>query len=134
MAINFNKAFGVHVNALTLRSERSNILANNIANADTPGFQARDIDFHQVLKSMSGAQGSDLSVKATSNGHATGLLTGGSINGLKYRTPTQPSIDGNTVDIQKERAEFARNTLEFKTSFMFVNGTIKGLMTAIKGE
>ena len=134
MAINFDKAFGVHVNALELRSERSNILANNIANADTPGYKSRDIDFHQVLESMSGEQGSDLSMKTTSSGHATGLLTGESINGLKYRTQTQPSIDGNTVDLQKERAEFTRNTLEFNSSFTFVNGTIKGLMKAIRGE
>ena len=134
MAISFDKAFGVHAEALTLRSERANILASNIANADTPGYKARDIDFHQVLKSMTSQQGGSLPMASTSNGHANGLLSADSINGLQYRSNLQPSIDGNTVDLQKERVEFTRNTMEFNTSFTMVNGKIRGLMTAIRGE
>ncbi|MBL4763595.1 MAG: flagellar basal body rod protein FlgB [Gammaproteobacteria bacterium] len=134
MAINFDNAFGVHAQALTLRSERANILASNIANADTPGYKARDIDFHQVLKSMTGQQGGNLSQSTSSNGHTNGLLNADSINGLQYRPETQPSIDGNTVDLQKERTEFARNTMEFNTSFTLLNGRIRGLMTAIRGD
>lgn len=134
MAISFDKAFGVHDDALTLRSERANVLANNIANADTPGYQARDLDFHQVLKSMSGQKGGSLPLTSTSNSHANGLLNADSINGLQYRATDQPSIDGNTVDLQKERTEFTRNTMEFNTSFTFVNSKIRGLMNAIRGE
>ncbi|OUS29706.1 flagellar basal-body rod protein FlgB [Gammaproteobacteria bacterium 45_16_T64] len=134
MAINFDKAFGVHEHALTLRAERANILANNIANADTPGFQARDIDFKEVLKTMSGQPGMNMSMTSTQSGHVNGLLNADSINGLKYRMADQPSIDGNTVDLQKERAEFTKNTLDFNSSFTFLNGRIRGLMTAIRGE
>lgn len=134
MAITFDKAFGVHEHALTLRAERANILANNITNADTPGFQARDIDFKEVLKTMSGQPGMNMSMSSTQQGHANGLLNADSINGLKYRTVAQPSIDGNTVDLQKERAEFTKNTLDFNSSFTFLNSRIRGLMTAIRGE
>lgn len=134
MAISFEKAFGIHDDALTLRSERATVLANNIANADTPGYQARDIDFHQVLKSMTGQPGGSLAMSSTSNGHANGLLNADSINGLQYRAAVQPSIDGNTVDLQKERTEFTRNTMEYNSSFTFVNGRIRGLMNAIRGE
>ena len=134
MAISFDKAFGVHDDALTLRSERAKVLANNIANADTPGYKARDIDFQQVLKSMTGKPGGSLPMTSSGNGHANGLLSADSINGLQYRSEVQPSIDGNTVDLQKERTEFTRNTMEFNTSFTFVNGRIRGLMNAIRGE
>ena len=134
MAISFDKALGVHADALSLRSERANVLASNIANADTPGYKARDIDFHQVLKSMSGQQGGSLPMTSTSNSHANGLLNADAINGLQYRASGQPSIDGNTVDLQKERTEFTRNTMEFNTSFTFLNSKIRGLMTAIRGE
>ena len=134
MAISFDKAFGVHDDALTLRSERATILANNIANADTPGYKARDIDFQQVLKKMTGKPGGSLQMASSSSGHTNGLLNADSINGLEYRTEVQPSIDGNTVDLQRERTEFARNTMEFNTSYTFVNGRIRGLMSAIRGE
>ena len=134
MAISFDKIFGVHDDALTLRAERAKVLASNIANADTPGYKARDIDFQQVLKTMTGKPGGSLQMTSSSNGHAKGLLSADSINGLQYRAEVQPSIDGNTVDLQKERTAFARNTMEFNTSFTFVNGRIRGLMNAIRGE
>ena len=134
MAISFDKIFGVHDDALTLRSERAKVLASNIANADTPGYKARDIDFQQVLKTMTGKPGGSLQMTSSSNGHVNGLLSADSINGLQYRAEVQPSIDGNTVDLQKERTAFARNTMEFNTSFTFVNGRIRGLMNAIRGE
>jgi len=134
MAISFNKAFGVHEYALTLRAERSSVLANNIANADTPGYKARDIDFQSMLKAMTEQGGGNLTMQPTQKAHQNGLLQPDAINGLQYRNPTQPSIDGNTVDVQLERTEFARNSLEFKTAYTFLNGKIRGLMTAIRGE
>lgn len=134
MAISFDKAFGSHLHAMSLRAERSAVLANNIANADTPGYQARDFDFHQELKARMGNASGNLKMQTSSSGHSTQLLQPDAINGLKYRTPGQPSLDGNTVDVQVERAEFARNTLEYQAAFTFLNGRITGLKSAIRGE
>ncbi len=134
MGISFDKAFGIRDDALTLRSERASVLASNIANADTPGYKARDIDFQQVLKTMTGKPGGSLPMTSSNSGHTNGLLSADSINGLQYRAEVQPSIDGNTVDLQKERTEFARNTMEFNAAFTFVNGSVRGLMSAIRGE
>ncbi len=134
MAISFDKALGVHQYAMQLRAQRSEVLANNIANADTPGYKARDFDFHSVLKAKMGQPGGDLQMKTTDAGHTANMLQPDAINGLKYRTPSQPSIDGNTVDMQKERAEYARNTLEYQAAFTFLNSKVKGLKSAIRGE
>lgn len=134
MAISFDKALGVHAHAMQLRADRSAVLANNIANADTPGYQARDIDFKQMLQARMGNAEGNLELKTSNPNHANGLIQADSINGLKYRIPTQPSIDGNTVDVQVERAEFARNTLEYQAAFTFLNSRVKGLKSAIRGE
>ena len=134
MAINFDKALGVHQYAMQLRAQCSEVLANNIANSDTPGFKARDIDFHSMLKSRMGMPGGDLKMNTTSAAHSTNMLKPDAINGLKYRNPSQPAIDGNTVDVQKERAEFARNTLEYQAAFTFLNSRVKGLKSAIRGD
>ena len=134
MAISFDKALGVHQYAMQLRAQRSEVLANNIANADTPGYQARDVDFHSMLKAKMGQPGGDLKMKTTDGSHTSNLLQPDAINGLKYRVPSQPAIDGNTVDVQKERAEFARNTLEYQAAFTFLNSRVKGLKSAIRGD
>lgn len=135
MAISFNKALGSYESAMLLRSERSAVLANNIANADTPGYQARDMNFQDVLKARMGqASGNSLPLATPDTGHAQNLIQPDAINGLQYRTPSQPSIDGNTVDLQVERAEFARNTLEYQAAFTLLNGRINGLRAAIRGD
>lgn len=134
MAITFDKALGAHQYAMQLRAERSEVLANNIANADTPGYKARDFDFHAELKARMGESSGNLSLKTSHAGHQSQLLQPDAINGLKYRIPSQPSIDGNTVDLQKERAEFARNTLEYQAAFSFLNSKVKGLKSAIRGD
>ncbi|MFZ5601393.1 MAG: flagellar basal body rod protein FlgB [Pseudomonadota bacterium] len=134
MAISIDKHLGIHQYALQLRSERAGVLANNLANADTPGYQARDIDFGAVLKSQMGDNTGMVPMQATSAGHQQGLLQSDAVNGLKYRLPSQPSIDGNTVDADKEKTEFARNTMEFQAAFEFLNGKIKSLLSAIRGE
>ena len=132
MALNFNAALGIHAQALTIRGQRAEVLANNIANADTPGYQSRDMDFRALLKQAKSGQGVNLT--RTNGRHystAHALQTGAS---LQYRTPMQPSIDGNTVDMQMEQAEYAENALAFQTSFTFLNRKFTGLMKAIKGE
>ena len=132
MAINFEAALGIHDKALALRSQRAEVLANNIANADTPGYQARDMDFREVLAQAAG--GSDMNMKRTNARHfsTAGAMDMGS--DLKYRTPMQPSIDGNTVDMQIEQAEYAENAIAFQSSFTFLNSKLRGLMSAIRGE
>jgi len=134
MAISIDKQLGVHQYAMQLRSERASILANNIANADTPGYQARDMDFGQMLKARMGETSDPLTMTSSSSSHMQGLAQSDAIDGLKYRTPSQPSIDGNTVDVDRERSEFTRNTMEYQAAFEFLNGKIKSLLTAIKGE
>lgn len=125
-----------HAQALKLRSERSRVLASNIANADTPHYKARDFDFRSALEAAVGAQ----SVRAAaqpvrtsaahlaSNGGAAGVPT------LLYRAPLQTSLDGNTVDLDRERANFAENTVRYEASLRFLNGQIRTLLAAINGQ
>ncbi|CBL44725.1 Flagellar basal-body rod protein FlgB [gamma proteobacterium HdN1] len=133
MAINLDKALGVFPQAMELRGRRAEILSNNLANGDTPGFRARDVDFKDVLGGMLGDPSATPSPVTTQSGHVQGLLVPDSIDGLKYRLAAQPSVDGNTVDMQKERTEFVRNTQEFQAALTFLNGKIKSLNMALKG-
>lgn len=130
MAISFQSSLGLFESALKLRSSRAEVLASNLANADTPNFKARDFDFKQALASQ---EASNSQNSSTSTKHFI-PLNGGSGGELFYRTPTQPSIDGNTVEEQVEHTEFMQNGLEFQTAFTLLNSRFKGLMSAIKGE
>jgi flagellar basal-body rod protein FlgB len=133
-AINFDNALGIHPQALSLRVRRAEVLANNLANADTPGFKARDIDFKSVLQGVqSGNAG--VAMRTTHRAHID--LSGASPmsnQGLLYRTPLQPSIDGNTVDPHRESAEFAKNAMDFSASFRLLNSKFSGLSKAISGD
>lgn len=131
MAINFSNALGIHEQALHMRDRRSQVLATNIANADTPGFKARDIDFRDALRAASNRR--NMSLSTSHPGHI-GLSTDTSSPELLYRVPQQASVDGNTVDEQQENAAFARNALEHQASFVFLNGKFAGLMKALRGE
>jgi flagellar basal-body rod protein FlgB len=120
MSIDFSKAGGVHDDALRLRAERTKVLASNIANVSTPGYQARDVDFAASLQAASG-DGAD------------GLALDGD-GAEKYRVPYHPSQDGNTVELGVEQAAFAQNALDFQTSLSFLNMKLKGLAKAINGQ
>ncbi|WP_409523849.1 flagellar basal body rod protein FlgB [Nitrincola sp. MINF-07-Sa-05] len=133
MAINFDNALGIHPDALLLRTRRSEIIANNIANADTPNFKARDIDFSAVLKGEQAVQ-EPVALKGTKAGHFSGLIAPDFAADLLYRQPLQPSIDGNTVEVQEEIARFTENSIRFQASFEFLNSKFSGLNSAIKGE
>ena len=109
-----------HAAALNLRAQRQQILASNIANADTPNYKARDIDFNDALRSAINASGPNAPSKAA----APEVL---------YRTVVQPSADGNTVDMDVERAQFAQNAARYEASLTFLNSKIKGLLAAIQG-
>jgi flagellar basal-body rod protein FlgB len=123
--------FGIHATALKLRANRAELLASNIANADTPNFKARDIDFKRALKLAANNSGEMVTTNARHINSA-----GKSKNGaeIMYRIPSQPSLDGNTVDLQTERSAFLENSIMYQASLRFLNGKISGLKTAIRGE
>lgn len=115
--------------ALSLRERRNTILASNIANASTPGYKARDIDFDREMSRQIG----ESPVFTTNTRHMDSLAgTGG--DALQYREPLNPSLDGNTVEMSVEQMEFSENTLRYMTTLTFLNRRISGLMTAIRGD
>ncbi len=117
--------FGVHAAALGLREARLNLIASNLANADTPNYQARDLDFSRALEAATAQTGITEGL-----GKSTDPVTEATV----YRVPLQPSLDGNTVDADYEHASFARAALEYRASLSFVEGRVRSLMTAITGE
>nr|WP_316638544.1 flagellar basal body rod protein FlgB [uncultured Roseateles sp.] len=121
MSIDFSKAVGIHPDALRLRAERTKILASNIANESTPGYQARDVDFAASLRQAQ-QDGSD------------GLLLDTGAEDLKYRVPFHPAQDGNSVELGVEQAAFSQNASDFQASLTFLNLQLKGLAKAIAGQ
>lgn len=130
MSINFTNALGIHTSALEFRSQRSEVLANNLVNADTPNYKSRDIRFADVL---AGQDVPGVKLKTTRQGHLQGNLESLSTD-LMYRNPLQPSVDGNTVDPEIEQTNYMRNALEFQASFTFLNRKFRGLSNAIRGQ
>ena len=132
--------------ALTLRSERQRLIASNIANADTPGYVAREFDFSQALSQATGQRTSGASSLAPvavrpSSSHAGHLGLDGrpaaASNGeptLNYATNAQTNLDNNTVDMNRERASFVDNTVRYEATLRFINGTVRTLNTAITGQ
>lgn len=134
MTLDIDAAFGIHAQALALRARRAEILAANLANADTPAYQARDFDFRAALNHAQGAGPADvIRVAATHPGHLHGDGEALAVD-LLYRVPAQPTLDGNTVDTQVEQAELARNAMSYMTSLTLLNGRIRSLRTAIRGD
>lgn len=125
----FTDALGIHPAAVSLRSARAEILAANLANADTPGYHARDIDFRDVLAAAGGAD----ALAVTHDGHMAGAA-GGQAYQIGYRQPLHPSLDQNTVDVQAERAAFLDNAMRYQASMTFLNGRISGLVSVLRGE
>ena len=121
MSIDFSKAMGQHSDALRLRAERTKVLASNIANENTPGYQARDIDFAATLR-QAGADAAD------------GLLLDSGSEDLQYRVPFHAAQDGNTVELGVEQAAFAQNAADYGASLTFLNMKLKGLAKAINGQ
>ena len=121
--------FGIHSQALALRARRAEVLATNLANADTPGYQARDLDFAAVLAE----QGEQGAMQVTDVRHLGGVDADFDY-ALRYREPLQAALDHNTVDVQAERAAFTDNAMRYQASLTFLNGRIRGLMSALRGE
>lgn len=130
--ISFNQALGIHEQALYFRSQRAEVLSNNLANADTPNFKARDMDFNALLEQATATRRTD--APAQTNSRHLSLSSAGGDGDLLYRTPSQPSLDGNTVEEHAEMARFAKNGQDFEASLYFLNGKFRGLQTAIRGE
>jgi len=139
VAFDLDSYLGVHAKALGLREQRTELLARNLANADTPGYKAQDLDFRAALASAEG-QSSGATLRATQPGHvgapaAGDALAPGSTDAfLKYRTPLAPSLDGNTVDAQLEQAAFADNAVRYQATLTFLTSKFRSLMTAITGQ
>lgn len=134
MPISFDSALGIHDKALLMRSQRAELLASNIANSDTPGYKAKDIDFKSALQNVQASKSSAGNrLQVTHNNH---IQTNSAAAGteIQYRIPNQPSLDGNTVDTQLEKAAFAENAMRYEASLTFLSGKFKGMMTALKGE
>lgn len=129
-SLNFN------AQALLLRAERQRVLASNIANADTPNFRAQDFDFAQALNAAtqsSAAASRSVQAARTAPGHLAPTQSPATPF-LQYRVPTQGALDANSVDMDRERANFADNAVRYEASLRFLNGQIKTLLTAINGQ
>jgi flagellar basal-body rod protein FlgB len=127
----FDNLFGIHEQALLLHGQRIGVLATNLANADTPNYKARDIDFSEVLANTGDAS---LPMRVTQAAHITmsdGELPAGD---LKYRNPYQASLDGNTVEMPVEQAAFSENNVRYQASLTFINLRISEMQLAIAGQ
>jgi flagellar basal-body rod protein FlgB len=129
----FEKIFGIHEQALMLHGQRLGVLAANLANADTPGYKARDIDFSEVLSQTQGG-GAELPLQVTNVAHITFNDPASPSGDLKYRNPYQASLDGNTVEMPVEQAAFSEDNVRYQASLNFINLKISELQLAIAGQ
>ena len=125
----FTEHLGFHTSALQLRSRRNEMLASNIANAATPNFKARDIDFDTELKRINKIG----NVETTNSSHFSSIQKRIGKDSV-YRLPIHPSLDGNTVEMAVEQMQFSENVMRYQTTLSFLNNKIAGLRSAIKGE
>ncbi|KXI24127.1 flagellar basal body rod protein FlgB [Photobacterium sanguinicancri] len=131
MSISFDKALGIHQHTVGIRAQRAETLASNLANANTPGYKAKDMDFDRALKAAK--SGASIGLSRTSERHisASTKLMGEQM----YRVPTQPDTgDGNTVDSQLEKSLFMQNSLEYQASLDFLGSKFQNMSKALKGE
>ena len=133
-----NDALDFQGQALQLRSERQRLIASNIANADTPGYVARDMDFAKTLRAATGSLSTTVAVAATSAGHigagAPGFGGGTVASALLYATPAQTNLDRNTVDMDRERDSFADNAIKYEATLRFINSHVRTTLSAITGQ
>jgi len=134
MAINFSNALGVAPQALELLGQRTAVLANNIANADTPNYKARELPFRAMLDDAINGTANSGAMTVTQANHIEATPVQTLDGALQYRVPLLPAIDGNTVDVHIEQAAYAENALQFQASLRFLDNRFKGLISAIRGE
>jgi flagellar basal-body rod protein FlgB len=149
MFANLTSGLDFHAKALVLRAERQRILASNMANADTPGYTSRDFNFKEALSQQTQTSDSELSksgrglslkssTETTDSRHLqlpaldSSELTGN--HAMGYGVQTQPSVDGNSVDMDRERANFVDNSVRYESTLRFINGYSKTILSAIQGQ
>lgn len=131
MAISFNNAFGLHEQGMLLRERRTVLLADNIANADTPGYKSKDLDFKAALANAQERQATP--INRTHEKHFE--ISTSSRSEVKFRIADQTDTgDGNSVDIHRERNAFTENSMEYQSSMQFLNSKIGGLKKALGGQ
>ncbi len=123
-----DKAFGVHEQALGIRSQRMEVLARNIANADTPNFKAQDLDFKSIMKST------QTSALQTTNASHVSETGSDPQNGLMYRVPFNVAFDGNTVELNVEQAKFGQSAADYQATLSFLSDNISGIRKALRGD
>lgn len=133
MSSRIDDALRFNHTALNLRAARQELIASNIANADTPNYKARDIDFASALQGALAGASPKLAMAATAGSHLNGSSPGVPGAPVMYRSAVQPSADGNTVDMDVERAQFADNALRYEASVKFISEDIKKILSAIQG-
>ena len=130
--------FNVSGSAASAQSQRLNVVASNLANADTPGYQARDMNFAKALQAATGTLGGAQSVSTTHAGHigsGSPGLSGGKVGAdLLYATASQTNLDRNTVDMDRERASFADNAVKYEATLRFINSSVRTQLSAITGQ
>lgn len=130
MAINFDKGFELHAQGMQLRAQRAEVIASNIANADTPGYKAKGMDFHKAMQQAASQQQMGMSKTNAKHFDVRTEIT----NNVDFRNPNQPDTgDGNTVDVQVERNLYLENSMEYQAGVQFLNGKIKALKNVISG-
>ena len=140
MFANLASSLDFHSNALVLRAERQRVIASNIANADTPGYAGRDINFKEALSTANGS-GNQPPTPSTPRGASNprhialqSSTTSLDATALRYTTQSQPAMDGNSVDMDRERANFVDNSVRYEATLRFINGQSKTLLSAIQGQ
>jgi len=132
MISKLDKTLNFHQQALGLRAARQELLASNVANADTPNYKAKDIDFSGVLREKLSVTAPATTLTTTSPMHINNNKGNGISNSILYRVPLQPSADGNTVDMDSERTRFADNSIKYDASLTFISKQFRMLLTAIQ--
>lgn len=131
MSFNLDKTFSLPAAALQLRAQRTKLLAENLANSDTPGFKARDVDFQSAMRQ---AQGQQALLRTTQVNHIQPAGSAPLDPAVLYRQPFAPTLDGNTVETQAEQAAFAENTVNYQATLTVLGARIQGLLGALRGE
>lgn len=135
MASPIENLFGVHEQAITLRAARSEMLAANLANSDTPNYKAKDIDFKSAFESFQGGQlQSSIKLAKSSSQHFSSDLNGIASQAIRYRVPSHASLDGNTVDSDFEKSAFTENAIRYQASLSILGKKISGLIRTLRGE
>ncbi len=134
MALDLDTYLGIQPEALQVQSRRMQVIADNLANVDTPNYKARDIDFQAALAAASGGADAPVTLQTTQANDIGGSPAADGSAELKYRVPLAPSLDGNTVNSELEQAAFAESTVRYQATLTFISTSLRNLMTAITGS